>query len=530
MSQAPRRIIVKLRLARRASQAIFLVLFVGVSSRWFFHFDPLAALLALVASHRVHQVMAWSLVTVAVTALLGRVFCGWVCPLGTLQAIAAAVWPIRPKKAVIQVNRSVRLRGVKLAVLFASLGAALLGSTLGADLDPIALTEKGLLLSWLPGASSVLSALGKATVPLFGDFGLGFIFLAKLVDPVGRWNEPAQFSGAWICGLLLLGLLMAARRWPRWWCRHACPLGALLGFASWPSLLGFSKKNEQCTHCDRCLEGCAGACGPDGDTLWLKAECHICLNCEASCPEGVLALGARVPASVAESTPPDLSRRRVLASAALGVAVPPILRAGSAFGIDDRPSPERIRPPGSRVEEQLLARCIRCGECLKICPYNALHPALAEAGVEGFWTPVVIPRLGPCEASCTRCSNVCPTGALMPLTPAQRKRIPVKIGTAFVDRGRCLPWAMNRSCSVCEEFCPVSPKAISGAEHQETGATDEAGFSKPVVDPNRCIGCGACENACPVRDRPAIRVTSVGESRSRSNRLLLFDDSERNRR
>jgi ferredoxin len=191
-----------------------------------------------------------------------------------------------------------------------------------------------------------------------------------------------------------------------------------------------------------------------------------------------------------------------------------------------------LRPPGSLDEPEFLSRCIRCGECMKVCPNTALHPTLDEAGIEGFWTPTLVPRIGYCEPSCVLCSEVCPTGAIWQITPkdkgwvvgvgAQQQNQPVRLGTAFYDRGRCLPWAMATECIVCEEWCPVSPKAIYV---QEAQVIDSAGNTKtlkqPRVDPSRCVGCGACEYACPLQERPAVYVTSIGESRSPGSQILL---------
>ena len=122
-----------------------------------------------------------------------------------------------------------------------------------------------------------------------------------------------------------------------------------------------------------------------------------------------------------------------------------------------------IRPPGAVEERAFLERCIRCAECMKVCPNNALHPAFFEAGVEGLWTPILIARIGYCEYSCVLCGQVCPTGAIQKITEKEKMGIgqpPIKIGTAFYDHGRCLPWSMQTPCIVCEEFCPTSPKAI----------------------------------------------------------------------
>jgi ferredoxin len=195
-----------------------------------------------------------------------------------------------------------------------------------------------------------------------------------------------------------------------------------------------------------------------------------------------------------------------------------------------------IRPPGAVEERAFLERCIRCAECMKVCPNNALHPAFFEAGVEGLWTPILIPRIGYCEFSCVLCGQVCPTGAIQKITENEKlgQGVPaIKIGTAFYNQGRCLPWSMQTPCIVCEEFCPTSPKAIWVEEVEAPVRDSKAGPSgeqpamltvklqRPHVDPSLCIGCGACEKVCPVQDQPAVYITSVGESRSKSNVILL---------
>jgi ferredoxin len=128
-----------------------------------------------------------------------------------------------------------------------------------------------------------------------------------------------------------------------------------------------------------------------------------------------------------------------------------------------------VRPPGSLPEQQFLSRCIKCGQCMRICPTNVIHPAGLTAGLEGLWTPVLNFRIGTsgCLHNCIACGNLCPTAAIRPISLEERQGInryaeqgPLKIGTAFIDRGRCLPWAMDRPCIVCQENCPVSPKAI----------------------------------------------------------------------
>jgi ferredoxin len=164
---------------------------------------------------------------------------------------------------------------------------------------------------------------------------------------------------------------------------------------------------------------------------------------------------------------------------------------------------------------------------MRVCPTNVIQPSLLEGGVEGLWAPILINKIGYCEFNCVLCSHVCPTGAIVPLTVEQKTgkspyNSPIKLGTAFYDRGRCLPWAMDTECIVCEEMCPVSPKAIWFQEEKIIRRDGNSTILKrPRVDPERCVGCGICENKCPVHDRPAVKVTSIGESRSATNRMIL---------
>jgi len=245
------------------------------------------------------------------------------------------------------------------------------------------------------------------------------------------------------------------------------------------------------------------------------AECFVCGNCLNDCPHDALSWQWR---TAPEAVNPDtgVSRRGFFGALLGGAAAVAALRAQPAEGY-----PARIRPPGSLDELHFLDRCIKCGQCMKVCPTGVLRPALSEAGLAGLSTPVMDMERGYCEYNCTLCGQVCPTGAIERLTIKQKTEKPVRTGTAFLDRSRCLPWSFGRNCLVCEEVCPVSPKAIFKETVEEEVDGKMVELHRPRINPERCIGCGLCQHECPVNDLAAIRVTSAGESRAEGGGFFL---------
>jgi len=495
----------------------------------FFEWDPLVAAANILAGHALYRGLLWCLVILLPTLFLGRFFCGWICPMGTLQHLVGKLQSEAKRgKRRIESNRYKRWQTIKYVVLIAGLVAALFGSAAIGWIDPFSLLVRSFGLAILPAVNSA----ANATLTPLEHSPMGWVrsasttLLTVLHHTVLDLRQP-HFAQGLALGGLFLAILFLSLRVTRIWCRAICPLGALLGAVSRWSVFGLHKNNERCTQCNHCLLNCQGGDDPVGGVPWRKSECLMCGNCLGSCPEH--ALEFRFFRKEKEVASPDLGRRRAISGLAAGAAVVPLMRANTGLG---KGRHERLlRPPGSLDEPDFLSRCIRCGECMKGCPNNALHPTLDEAGLEGLWSPMLVPRIGYCEPSCTHCSTVCPTGAIWQISPQEKgwveglgkaRNQPVRLGTAFYDRGRCLPWAMAIECIVCEEWCPVSPKAIFV---QETQVVDAAGNTKtlkqPRVDPSRCVGCGACEYACPLQDRPAIYVTSIGESRSPSSQILL---------
>jgi ferredoxin len=218
----------------------------------------------------------------------------------------------------------------------------------------------------------------------------------------------------------------------------------------------------------------------------------------------------------------DLGRRQMLAAGIIGLGGGWLSSAQPLAGARTF-NAGLIRPPGSASEDEFLDKCVRCGECMKACPTNAIQPTMLEAGLEGLWSPVIKTQLSYCAYECTMCTQVCPTEAIQKMTLEEKKK--VKIGLAHIDKARCLPYAYSRPCVVCEQNCPLPQKAIWSEETTVSAAGGKTiSVKQPHVNAELCIGCGICENKCPVSDGSAIRVTSMGETRNLKNRRFLLMD------
>ena len=510
----------RIRTTRRISQVFFGLLFLwfcavttlgdawwqlrGWPVNWFLELDPLVGLATLLTTGTLYAGLVWGLVTIILTVLLGRFFCGWICPFGTLhQAVGWLGRHRKPAPEQARMNRPSRWQSVKYWILTFLLAAA------AADLL-ISLTAPSQSAPYLVGTLAALvfaAALAHTIVPrpakpwltafvtIAGLWTAAAFFaedsqwpsaalqiglldplsllhrsvnltLLPLVDdsPIGLTGTDRWYDGAWLIGFIFLTAVGLNLRVPRFYCRFICPLGALFALSARNALWRIGKKEAECIDCRVCEKNCEGACAP-ASTIRVH-ECVLCMNCRQECRHGLIEYGPR--RSVAgEIDAPEFSRRQFVVSTLSGLAAVPLLRLNGQLASNW--NPQLVRPPGALIESEFLDRCIKCGQCMRICPTNVIHPAAWEAGMEGLWTPVLNFRIGTsgCQYKCIACGNICPTAAIRPITLDERlgrnrfsEAGPIRIGMAFVDRGRCLPWAMDVPCIVCQENCPVSPKAI----------------------------------------------------------------------
>ncbi len=201
----------------------------------------------------------------------------------------------------------------------------------------------------------------------------------------------------------------------------------------------------------------------------------------------------------------DPGRRDALLAIGSAVAGVALLRSG---WLAKREPPYLLRPPGSRQTNPdvvAFSKCVRCSECIRACPTSAFNLRSLKPALRAFWTPILIPRLGYCDYSCNACGQVCPVGAIPPLS-LEEKRQQI-VGRAYINQDRCIAWSDHRDCIVCEEMCPLPDKAIQLEEAEVWGPEDtQVTVKLPHVLRERCIGCGICEYKCPVNGEAAIRV------------------------
>ncbi len=574
---------------RRTSQVFFFTLFVwfcivstvgdklwqlrGWPVNWFLQLDPLVAIGTILTTHSLYWPLLWALVVVSATIVLGRFFCSWVCPFGSIHHFVGFLGN-RKKKAAqkIQLNKYHKAQCVKYLVLIVFLFMAAfpsVGATLQTGLlDPIPLVTRSFNLVLLPIADRSVNVTSVA----------------------GRFYESAWLIFAVFLTAVLLNLVI-----PRFYCRFICPLGALFGVIDRFALWRIGKNQNECVNCRLCEKSCEGGCEPAGNIR--ISECVLCFNCLDDCEHELISYQTR-PSLAGEQTNPDISRRGFVLSLASGILAVPAVRLSNKLGSNWYH--RVIRPPGALAEEQFLQRCIKCGQCMRACPTNVIQPGGIDGGLENLWTPVLNNRIGSsgCQLNCVACGQVCPTSALRPIELSEKLGIgefadlgPIKLGTAFLDRPRCLPWAMDRPCIVCEENCPVSPKAIytqecfntvregiltvkkatndtietiednlpldkfatgdyycvieegdertkivgntensieisPGRQFEEIPASGskiqvQVRLQRPHIDIEKCIGCGICEHECPVNGKKAVRVSAEGETRSTDRILLL---------
>lgn len=422
-----------------------------------------------------------------VTLLFGRIYCSVICPMGIFQDVIAWISKKVNKKQRYLFSREKRI-----------LRYVLLGIS---------------LLAFLPGATLLLSlfepysAFGRIAVNVFRPvYMAGNNLLAYVFNSYGNYtfyhtDIYILSVMALLIGLLTFGvILFLAWKYGRSWCNTVCPVGTVLGFLSRYSLWKVRIDGEACISCGLCERKCKGACIDSKSKKIDYSRCVDCYNCLSGCHKGAIQYTrARRKSKKAEQETADSSRRQFMATlAVLSLSVPQKSFAEGVAGMKNNTAWQRkhpLSPPGSRSAEHLQQRCTACHLCVTKCPSRVLKPAFMEYGLGGMMQPRMDFDHGFCNFDCTVCADVCPNGALLPLSREEKHRL--QVGRVVFVRDNCIVNTDETSCGACSEHCPT--QAVSMVPYKN-------GLTIPAVNPDICVGCGGCEYVCPVRPFRAIYI------------------------
>lgn len=421
------------------------------------------------------------------TLLFGRIYCSVICPMGIFQDVVA--WIAR------RINRKQKYhyRKEKRVLRYAVLGVTVLSFLLGATL----------LLNLL----DPYSAFGRMSVNLFRPVYMGGNnLLAWIFNSFGNYTfyhmDVYLLSGfALAIGLLTFGVIgFLAYRYGRTWCNTMCPVGTLLGFLSRYALWKVRIDPQACASCGLCERKCKAGCIDSKERKIDHSRCVDCYNCLTSCHRNAIAYRPVWKKKVSEKPlPAETSRRQFVATlTTLSLALPGrAIAQGVALAGGNTPWKKQhpLSPPGSQSAEHLLKYCTACHLCVAKCPSHVLKPAFMDYGFGEMMQPKMDFAHGFCNFDCTVCADVCPNGALLPLTKEEKHKL--QMGRVVFVKANCIVYTEETSCGACSEHCPT--QAVSMVSYKN-------GLTIPSVNPDICVGCGGCEYVCPVRPFRAIYI------------------------
>ena len=493
---------------------IYLLLFLDpltekdLSCNIFPRMSPLSAIGAMMAANTFILKYWPALLVLFLTIPFGRFFCAWICPLGTTLDITDRLFARIRKNSQKNIYDNRKLKYYLLAFILISL---FFGLQWAGWFDPLSIATSAYTASIHPYIVHIINGFFGyfSAIPYIGSF---FTVIQKFLQEILFAYHAPFFRAHGILLSVFILIISLGMVFRRYWCRNICPMGAIFALISeW----SFFKRtvSSTCTSCGLCVENCSmGAIQSDGKGT-KEGECILCMTCKKICPENSVTFNIKQPVEQRQTI--DLSKRAFMFTSLIGAAIAPLLKLNFVKA-SNKGEATIIRPPGAMDEDVFLKLCIRCGECMKVCKTNGLHPTLLEGGIEALWTPKLIPRLGYCDYGCVLCTRVCPSGALKRL-PLEEKR-EIALGKARIDHNRCIPWVgyarlpelekkwQDFNCGVCEEVCPVPTKAIHFNTYVDAQQRE---LRRPFVREEVCVGCGFCEKVCPVLGASAIVVEGI---------------------
>lgn len=431
---------------------------------------------------------------ILLTLVFGRIYCSVICPLGIMQDGFGWLGKKAKRNRYSYSPTKSWLRYTMLAIMIASI---------------------------IIGISAIVSLLAP-----YSSFGR---IVQSLLAPVWQWGNNLLASWAeahesyafydvdiWMRGGITLGVaivtlaVLAVLAWRngRTYCNTICPVGTVLGLLSRFSLLRPVIDTSKCVNCGLCARNCKSACIDSKNHRIDYSRCVVCMDCINKCHTGAISYTFRRQGKASEvhtaAPAADSSRRSFLSIFAIFAASSAIKAKektvdGGLAVIADKKKPERqtrIVPPGAVSLRNLNTHCTSCQLCVSVCPNNVLRPSTS---LSSLMQPEASYERGYCRPECTRCSEVCPTGAIRPITVSEKSS--TQIGHAVWIKKNCIPMTDGVECGNCARHCPAGAIIMIPSV-----AGDENSLKIPMVNTERCIGCGACENLCPARPFSAIYV------------------------
>lgn len=484
--------------------------FTGVLHLWLGWIAKIQFLPALLAAD-----MTMVLFLLIMTLIFGRIYCSVICPLGVFQDCASGINNRLKKKNRFRFNWSPAKDLLRKAVLVAFVVLILLEST------------------YIAALIAPYSAFGRMVTNLLGPIWmLGnniLAFFAERVDSYAFYEKDVWLKS--LPALITAVVTFAVLSFLSWkngrvYCNTICPVGTILGIVSKYSLLKVQIDTDKCADCGLCGKACKASCINTKEHTIDYSRCVACMDCIDNCNEGAISYklsfgmknrnperssDANADKNQVKEESHDGGRRRFLTTTAIAATVATTAKAqqildGGLAPVEQKKPIKReipLKPAGAISLKNFSQKCTACGLCVSKCPNDVLRPSTS---LNTLLQPEMSYERGYCRPECTICSEVCPTGAILEITPEQKSSI--QIGKAIVNLDLCVVNTDEVSCGNCAQHCPAG--AISMVRKNPD---DKKSLRIPAVNDIRCIGCGACENLCPAKPVSAITVIGLREHR-----------------
>ncbi len=431
---------------------------------------------------------------IILTILFGRVYCSTICPLGTLQDIFSNTYKRFKKKKYYYRLKSykwIRYSFLALVILIFFSGS-MMGIYL---LDPF--SNFGRIISVFVKPITV-------TLNNFASYSLAKVDIYFLY--------PVELKGLSLIRIIfplffLITVFIMSVRSGRLFCNTICPVGTVLGLISKISFLQIDIVEDKCKSCVLCEHACKAGCIDRKNKIVDFSRCVSCYNCLIVCPSGGVSFKNRF-AKKNMNKEIDFDKRDFikkvsvyfLALSGISLAqVKIIQKKESAIPIYKN---YPVTPPGSKSIQHFTSNCTACHLCVSACLSQVLQPSFLEYGFTGMLQPMMQYTDGYCNFECTICSEVCPTGAIENILPEKKKL--TQLGKTKFVKENCIVYTENTACGACSEHCPT--KAVSMIPYFPQSNVADKSLTIPEVKEEYCIGCGACEYACPIKPYKAIYV------------------------